>query len=68
MTLPLDRQGDLGQRFVIQTTGWPDAEAMGWQDVAFTDDPEHAQKLLASMGKHPGVKHVHLLDRWKEMR
>ncbi|MGQ3081050.1 MULTISPECIES: hypothetical protein [Alphaproteobacteria] len=63
MTLPPHRIGDMGQRFVVQTTGWPNHDAMGWQNAVFADTHEGAAKAMSAIAKCPGVKHVRIRDR-----
>lgn len=63
MTLPPERIGDKGQRFVVQTTGWPNHDAMGWQNAAYADTKLGASKLMRALLACPGVKHIRIFDR-----
>jgi len=63
MTLPPEKIGDKGQRFVVQTSGWPRADVLGWQNAGYADTKEGAQQLMRAFAKCPGVKHVHIHDR-----
>lgn len=63
MTLPPDRIWDKGQRFVVQATGYPDPDQMGWQDVGYSDDSVAANRLMRGLMTAPAVKHLRILDR-----
>src|SRR3546814_16530874 len=63
MTLPPERIGDKGQRFIVQTTGWPNHDAMGWQNAAYADTKIGASKLMRALLACPGVKHSRTIGR-----
>ncbi|MEA3537654.1 MAG: hypothetical protein U9R73_00825 [Pseudomonadota bacterium] len=63
MTLPPEKIGDKGQRFVVQTSGWPRTDVMGWQNAGYAETHEGATQMMRAFAKCPGVKHVHIKDR-----
>lgn len=62
MTLSPTRTGDLGQRFVVQTRGWP-LPIDDWQDNAYTDTVETAQRIVKSLTHNPSVTDIQVIDR-----
>lgn len=63
MTLPPEKIGDKGQRFVVLTTGFPSDAIKGWQHAAYSETKEGAQQLMRALGQHPSVKHIRIRDR-----
>lgn len=60
MTLPLERLGDKGQRFVLELKDYPEE---GWQEVLYTNDKDRAWKAALSMSKAPTCTDWRILDR-----
>jgi|GEM_PF-5382574 len=54
------KTGDKGQRFLVQCLGYPED---GWNDMAYTDDPETAQRLARSFAKAPSAQETRVKDR-----
>lgn len=63
MTLPPEKLGDQGQRYVVQTTGYPDPEKKGWQDIGFTNSRDDALAMMRGIAQAPSVGHVQIVDR-----
>lgn len=62
MSLPPEKLGDRGQRYVVQAIGYP-MNVEGWQDVAYTNDYESARRASAAILLVPSVKEVFIKDR-----
>jgi hypothetical protein len=66
VTLPPERIGDKGQRYVVQATGYPKPDVKGWQDIGYADRTVDAQAMMRGIGLAPSVGHVRILDREKK--
>ena len=66
MTFPPEKIGDKGQRFIVQTSGWPRSDVMGWQNACYAETKEGATQLMRAFAQCPGVKDVHIKDRKPE--
>mgnify|MGYP000063484396 CR=1 FL=1 len=62
MTLPPDRIGDKGQRFLIQTQDWP-KERGGWQNAAYTNSRSAAESMRDNFLLAPGCHDARIIDR-----
>lgn len=66
MTLPPERIGDRGQRYVVQAKGWPDeAQPRAWQNCAYFDTIEGADKAAAALASHPCVEETRVRFRFE---
>lgn len=63
MTFPPEKIGDKGQRFVVQTTGWPKSDVMGWQNAGYSDTKDGADRMMEVFGQCTGVVHIRIVDR-----
>lgn len=63
MTLPPERIGDGGQRYVVQTSGWPKADIQGWQNAAYSATYGGALQLTDVFMDCPGCKGTQIIDR-----
>lgn len=60
MTLPPEKLGDKGQRYVVKTSGWPTEQL---SPVAYTDIREQALSMLRIISRRPSYTGGHVLDR-----
>ncbi len=66
MTLPPERIGDRGQRYVVQTKGWPnDTFPNRWQNCAYSDTIEGADKAADALALHPCVDAIRVRFRFE---
>lgn len=62
MTLPPDRIGDHGQRYVVRALGYP-LPGDYWQDIGYTDSQPDALELLRTVTLIPSVREIRVVDR-----
>ena len=60
MTLPPEKVGDKGQRFVARICGYPKP---GWNDVGYADTQEAAYELCLALMKAPSAQDFEVIDR-----
>lgn len=60
MTLPLEKIGDKGQRFLIEAHNWP---KIGWCAVGYMENLEDAWKAAENVSKNPEVTQTRITDR-----
>lgn len=65
MTLPPEKIGDRGQRYVLQARGFPKHEVPDteWQNVAYGGNTSGMSRMADSFGLHPSVQELRLYDR-----
>lgn len=63
MTLPPEKIGDQGQRYVIKATGYPDPDREGWQDIGYSDSKASAVAMMRRLAQIPSVGRVWIKDR-----
>lgn len=64
MTLPSDKVGDKGQRYVVECKGWPIASRPDdWQPIAYMQTMMGAEKVKNVMGGHPDQPPTRIIDR-----
>lgn len=62
MTLPPEKIGDQGQRYVVEVDGWP-SPPKGWQDAGYTNEQRAAKRMMRVLSQHPSVRAVRVRDR-----
>lgn len=60
MTLPPEKIGDKGQRYVVWCRGYP---GQGWNRVAYTDDFQRGDDMGRTMLTAPGCQAYQVEDR-----
>jgi len=61
MTLPPDKIGDQGQRYFIETFGYPKPNQ--WNNAAYCTHADDAKALAKGLRLIPSVKDVRITDR-----
>lgn len=62
MTLPPDRLGDWGQRFMVLTKNYPN-KTERWQRAGFASRREVAQQMAEAFKLAPGCDDAKVVDR-----
>lgn len=60
MTLPPERIGDKGQRYVVECKGYPKD---GWHPIAYTNSRKDAERMAEGILKAPTAEDSRIIDR-----